>query len=118
MNCVDDASGVALGRFSSEETTRAAADLLEAWVRQYGVPKALYCDWKNVYKRQPTLREVIEGIEPETQLGRMCAKLGIGIIAGVHGRVDCCSTACFRTPYKSIRYRRLVGGSSRSDHNM
>ena len=92
MNFVDDATGVALGRFSSEETTWAAADLLEAWVRQYGVPKALYCDWKNVYKRQPTAREAIEGIEPETQFGRMCAKLGIRIIAAASpqakGRVE------------------------------
>ena len=82
MNFVDDATGRALCRFSSQETTWAAADLLEAWVRQYGVPKALYCDWKNVYLRKPTSREAIEGIEPETQFGRMCAKLGIGIKTG------------------------------------
>ena len=92
MNFVDDASGVALCRFSNEETTWAAADLLGAWVRQYGVPKALYCDWKNVYLRQPTSREAIEGIEPETQFGRMCAKLGIAIIAAsspqAKGRVE------------------------------
>ena len=92
MNFVDDATGVALGRFSGEETTWAAADLLEAWGRQYGVPKALYCDWKNVYKRKPTSREAIEGIEPETQFGRMCAKLGIRIIAAsspqAKGRVE------------------------------
>ena len=73
MNFVDDATGLALCRFSSEETTWAAADLLEAWVRQYGVPKALYCDWKNVYKRRPTSREALEGIEPETQFGRSSA---------------------------------------------
>ena len=92
MNFVDDASGVALCRFSNEETTWAAADLLGAWVRQYGVPKALYCDWKNVYLRQPTSREAIEGIEPETQFGRMCAKLGIAIIGAsspqAKGRVE------------------------------
>ena len=92
MNFVDDASRVALCRFSNEETTWAAADLLGAWVRQYGVPKALYCDWKNVYLRQPTSRETIEGIEPETQFGRMCAKLGIAIIAAsspqAKGRVE------------------------------
>ena len=92
MNFVDDATGRALCRFSSEETTWAAADLLEAWVRQYGVPKALYCDWKNVYKRRPTSREALEGIEPETQFGRMCAKLGIGVIAAsspqAKGRVE------------------------------
>jgi len=61
-------------------------------VRQYGVPKALYCDWKNACKRQPTSREAIEGIEPETQFGRMCAKLGIRIIAAsspqAKGRVE------------------------------
>jgi len=92
MNFVDDATGRALCRFSSQETTWAAADLLQAWVRQYGVPKALYCDWKNVYKRQPTPREAIEGIAPETQVGRMCAKLGIRIIAAsspqAKGRVE------------------------------
>jgi hypothetical protein len=80
MNFVDDASGVALCRFSNEETTWAAAGLLEAWVRQYGVPKVLYCDWKNIYPRQSASREAIEGIEPETQFGGMCAKLGIAII--------------------------------------
>ena len=92
MNFVDDATGRALCRFSDEETTWAAADLLQAWVRQYGIPKALYCDWKNVYKRQPTSREALEGIEPETQFGRMCAKLDIGIIAAsspqAKGRVE------------------------------
>ena len=92
MNFAGDATGRALCRFSSEETTWAAADLLQAWVRQYGVPKVLYCDWKNVYKRQPTSREAIEGIEPETQFGRMCAKLGISIIAAsspqAKGRVE------------------------------
>ncbi len=51
MNFVDDATGVALCRFSDQETTWAAADLLAAWVRQHGVPKALYCDWKNRGKR-------------------------------------------------------------------
>ncbi len=92
MNFVDDATGLALCRFSGQETTWAAADLLQAWVRQHGVPKALYCDWKNVYQRQPTSREALEGIKPETQFGRMCAKLGIGIIAAsspqTKGRVE------------------------------
>ena len=92
MNFVDDATGVALCRFSDQETTWAAADLLAAWVRQHGVPKALYCDWKNVYQRQPTSREALAGIKPETQFGRMCAKLGITIMAAsspqAKGRVE------------------------------
>ena len=41
---------------------------------------------------QPTSREAIEGIESETQFGRMCAKLGIRIIAAsspqAKGRVE------------------------------
>ncbi len=92
MNLVDDATGLALCRFSDQETTWAAADLLQAWVRRHGVPKALYCDWKNVYKRQPTSREAIAGIEPQTQFGGLCAKLGIGIMAAsspqAKGRVE------------------------------
>ena len=81
MNFVDDATGRALCRFSAEETIWAATDLLAAWVLKHGLPKALYCDWKNVYKRKTTSRELLAGIEPETQFGRMCAKLGIRIIA-------------------------------------
>ena len=92
MNLVDDATGRALCLFASEETTWAAADLLERWVRRYGVPQALYCDWKNVYQRRPTERERIEGVEPQTQFGRMCEKLGIRVIAAsspqAKGRVE------------------------------
>ena len=38
-------------------------------------PQALYTDWKNVYVRSATQKEVGEGKVPVTQLGRMCAKL-------------------------------------------
>ena len=59
---------------------------------RYGIPQALYCDWKNVYQRRPTSREAIAGVEPQTQFGRMCAKLGINIIAAsspqAKGRVE------------------------------
>lgn len=92
MNLVDDATGRGLFRFSAEETTWAAADLLEQWVRAHGVPQALYVDWKNVYKRRATTQEAVAGIEPKTQFGRMCEKLGIEIIAAsspqAKGRVE------------------------------
>ena len=92
MNLVADATGRGLYRFSREETTWAAADLLLAWVRRYGVPRALYCDYKNVYQRRPTSREAIEGVEPQTQFGRMCGKLGIRMVAAsspqAKGRVE------------------------------
>lgn len=92
MNLVDDATGRGMFGFADEETTWAAADLLERWVRRYGLPQALYCDWKNVYLRQATTRETIEGIEPRTQFGRMCEKLGIRVIGAsspqAKGRVE------------------------------
>jgi len=92
MNLVDDASGVSLGCFHPQETTWAAADVLERWVRRYGIPQALYTDWKNVYLRQPTAREQLQGIVPRTQFGGMCEKLGIRIVPAsspqAKGRVE------------------------------
>jgi transposase len=92
MNMVDDATGTTLAQFSAEETTWAAADLLRAWIERHGVPQALYTDWKNVYVRQPSSQELITGITPQTQLGRMCAALGIEIIAAsspqAKGRIE------------------------------
>ncbi|MGC9198179.1 MAG: hypothetical protein ACP5E5_04480 [Acidobacteriaceae bacterium] len=48
MHLADDALSTALSSFSKEETTWAAANLLRTWIEGYGVPKALYTDWKNV----------------------------------------------------------------------
>jgi hypothetical protein len=77
---VDDATGHSLGRFGQQETIWAAVEVLRAWIQQYGVPRALYTDWKNVYVRQPNQEERDTGAEPLTQFGRMCAQLGIRII--------------------------------------
>lgn len=92
MNMVDDATGTTLVRFGEQETTWAAVDTLQLWICKYGVPRALYTDWKNVYKRQPTAQEVLVGDPGHTQFGRMCAKLGIEIIAAgtpqAKGRVE------------------------------
>jgi transposase len=92
MNMVDDATSRTLLRFGDQETIWAAADVLRAWIAKYGVPRALYTDWKNVYKREPTSREEAAGEEGHTQFGRMCAKLGITIIAAstpqAKGRVE------------------------------
>ena len=92
MHLVDDATSTALFSFSKEETTWAAANLLRAWIQRYGVPKALYTDWKNVYVREATQAERLKGIEPVSQFGRMCARLGIRIIAAnspqAKGRVE------------------------------
>jgi transposase len=80
LTMVDDSTGRSLGRFGAQETIWAAAGVLRAWIEQYGIPRALYTDWKNVYVRKPNQEERATGAEPLTQFGRMCAKLGITII--------------------------------------
>ena len=92
MNLVDDATGRTLARLGDEETIWAAADVLRRWIEAYGVPLALYTDWKNVYVRKPNAEEQATGTVPLTQFGRMCASLDIQIIAAsspqAKGRVE------------------------------
>jgi transposase len=92
MNMVDDATGTTCARLGEQETIWAAARVLRSWIEKYGVPRALYTDWKNVYKRAPTERERLRGKAPTTQFGRMCERLEISIIAAsspqAKGRVE------------------------------
>jgi hypothetical protein len=92
MDLVDDATNTTLARLGQEETIWAAAGVLRAWVERYGIPQALYVDWKNLYKRCATAQERLRGEEPITQFGGMCAKLGIELIAAhspqAKGRVE------------------------------
>ena len=92
MSLVDDATGTMLGRFGEEETTWAAADVLQAWMAKYGVPRALYPDAKTVYVREPTTNELATGRPARTQFGQMCARLGIELITArspqAKGRIE------------------------------
>ncbi len=92
LNMVDDATSTTLARLGEQETIWAAAQVLRAWIEKYGVPQALYVDWKNLYQRAPTPREQLRGQEPITQFGRMCKELGIRVIAAsspqAKGRVE------------------------------
>jgi transposase len=80
LTLVDDATGRSLGRFGAQETIWAAVEILRAWIERFGIPRALYTDWKNVYVRRPNQEERETGAEPLTQFGRMCATLDIKII--------------------------------------
>src|SRR3974390_797557 len=102
IDMVDDASNKAWAQLGEQETIWAVADALRAWIERYGVPLALYVDWKNLYKRPRGTRGARVGVdgdwknlykrpanagerkrgeEPVTQFGRMCGKLGITLIA-------------------------------------
>lgn len=92
MDMVDDATGVTHAWMGEAETIWAAVNTLRGWIEKYGVPVALYTDWKNVYKVEPTAKQELRGEEPLTQFGRMCARLGIAIITAnspqAKGRVE------------------------------
>jgi hypothetical protein len=92
LHMVDDATSTSLATFAAEETTWGVADTLRAWMKEYGIPRALYVDWKTVYHHQPTARQQQEGVVPVSQFGRMCAKLGIELIGAnspqAKGRVE------------------------------
>ncbi len=92
IDLVDDATSTTWARLGEQETIWAVVDALRGWIQRYGVPLALYVDWKNLYKRAATEKEQLRGQEPVTQFGRMCAKLGIEVIAAsspqAKGRVE------------------------------
>ena len=83
-NCFDHGGSRGLGRNTAESLSRkgiwAEAGVLRAWVKKYGIPVALYTDWKNVYVREGT-KEQFQGAVPVTQFGQICQRLGIRIIA-------------------------------------
>ena len=81
MNMVDDATGTTCSRLREQETVWAVVGVLRSWIEKYGVPRALYTDWKNVYKREPTEKERLRGKAPTTQFGSMCERLDIRITA-------------------------------------
>ena len=92
IDMADDATNTTWAQLGEQETIWAVADALRAWMERYGVPVALYVDWKNLYKRAANARERLRGQEPVTQFGRMCAELGIEIIAAsspqAKGRIE------------------------------
>lgn len=92
MNMVDDATSTTLSRIGKEETIWTAAGVLRRWIEKYGVPLALYTDWKTVYAKEPTERQIRRGQVVKTQFGQMCERLGIRIIAAnspeAKGRVE------------------------------
>jgi len=101
LEAIDDATGTTWGRFSGEETTWAAVSVLRDWICRYGIPRALYTDWKTVYVRKPTEAELAAGEVPLTQFGRMCATLGIRIIAASSASVGLRTYTVFQSVYSA-----------------
>jgi transposase len=94
MVMVDDATNHTRARFSEEETTRAAYDVFEGWVRKHGLPGSLYVDRDSIYRceRVATVAEQLGGQEPQTQFGRAMKQLEVEVIMAhspqAKGRVE------------------------------
>jgi transposase len=81
MVMIDDATNRTYARFSEQETTRAAYDVFEGYVRRYGLPQALYVDRDSIYEttREATLAEQLADQKPLTQFGRAMKHLGVAV---------------------------------------
>jgi hypothetical protein len=81
-----------VGRFGAQETIWTAVAVLRRWIEPYGMPRALYTDWKNVYVRVANQEARVRGPEPLTPFGRICATLGIQTISAsspqANGRIE------------------------------
>lgn len=82
LNMVDDATSKTLSHLESGETTRCVFLTLWKWIELYGIPLAVYVDFKNVYVAQKNI----------CHFERACEKLGIRIIKAhspqAKGRVE------------------------------
>ena len=83
MVMVDDATNRVWAQFFAEETTHASYDMLEGWVRRWGLPQSLYVDKDSIYRCEGvgTIAEQIAGKEPQTQFGRAMEQLGVELLS-------------------------------------
>jgi len=94
MVMVDDATNRVWAQFFEEETTRASYDMLEGWVRRWGLPQSLYVDKDSIYRCEGvgSIAEQLAGKEPQTQFGRAMEQLGVELILAnspqAKGRVE------------------------------
>lgn len=94
MVMVDDATNRVWAQFFEAETTQASYDVLEGWVRRWGLPQSLYVDRDSIYRCEGvgSIAEQLAGKRPRTQFGRAMEQLGIELILAnspqAKGRVE------------------------------
>lgn len=120
MGYIDDASSRVYARFYQYDGTIPAMDSFQRYVRQYGLPLALYADKHMTYRSpaEPTVEEQLAGTEPQSQFGRALSELGVGLIAAhspqAKGRVE----RLFKTLQdRLIKELRLAGVTTLEDAN-
>jgi hypothetical protein len=120
MGYIDDATNTSFGYFYDHEGLRPAMESLEAYIRRYGIPRALYLDKLSTYKavRQPSLEEMLRGEEAQTQFERAAKEIGIDVIHAdspqAKGRIE----REFGTLQdRLVKELRLAGVRSRDEAN-
>ncbi len=94
MAYIDDASSRVFGRFYEYHGTRPALDSFQRYVKQYGIPLAVYADEHTTYRSpaEPTVEEQLTGVAPTSQFGRAVRELGVELIAAhsprAKGRIE------------------------------
>lgn len=94
MVMIDDATGRVSARFFENESWQSATTIFRDYVREHGLPRALYVDRHGIYRadREAKPHEILAGKEPQTQFGRAMAELDVELIlarsAQAKGRVE------------------------------
>lgn len=94
MAYIDDASSRVCARFYEYEGTLPAMDSFQRYIRQYGIPLAVYADKHTTYQSPapPTVDEQLAGVTPTSQFGRALGELAVELIPAhspqAKGRVE------------------------------
>ncbi len=94
MAYIDDASSRVYARFYEYEGTIPALDSFGRYVKQHGLPLAVYTDKHTTYKSpaEPTVDDQLEGRTPQSQFERSLVEMGVTVIPAhspqAKGRVE------------------------------
>ena len=73
----DDASSRAIARFAEQDSTAENMRLLQAYLKRWGRPLAVYTDKARLFTNAPGWNVELKGPPPLTQIGRALQELGI-----------------------------------------
>lgn len=117
---IDDASSRVFGRFYEYEGTMPARDSFQRYVKQYGIPLAVYADKHTTYRSpaEPTVEEQLTGVAPTSQFGRALRELGVELIPAhspqAKGRIE----RLFHTLQdRLVKEMRLAGIATMTEAN-
>lgn len=120
MAYIDDASSRVFARFYEYEGTVPALDSFQRYVKQYGIPLAVYADKHTTYRSpaEPTVEEQLAGVHPTSQFGRALEELGVELIPAhspqAKGRIE----RLFKTLQdRLIKEMRLAGIATQAAAN-